>query len=287
MLEFFASILLIPGASMHRNLITGLIAAVMFNLPGSSLAATLKIGGTGAGLGTMRQLGEAFQKRFPSTLVEVHPSVGSTGGIRAVIAGKLDIGISARPLNPEELGRGITESAYAKTPFVLAVKKNLFQTELDFNEVIGIYDGSLSRWKDGSAIRVILRPATESDTLLLQKFIPGMDVAMEKAYKRRGPPLAVTDQDTADKIQKISGAVGPSTLALILGENRPLKALALNNVPATVENMANGTYPMSKTLSLVTAANPGKEVQSFIDFIRSGEGSAILSRTGHLMLKPN
>ena len=272
---------------MLRNLITSLIAAVMFNLPGSSLAATLQIGGTGAGLGTMRQLGDAFQKRFPSTLVEIHPSVGSTGGIRAVIAGKLDIGISARPLKTEELGQGITESPYAKTPLVFAVHKKLSQTELTFNEAIGIYDGSLSQWTDGTTIRVILRPATESDTVLLQQFIPGMDVAMEKAYKRRGPPLAVTDQDTADKIQKIAGAVGPSTLALIWGENRPLKALALNNVPATVENMANGTYPMSKTLSLVTATNPGKEVQNFIDFIRSGEGSAILSRTGHLVLKPN
>ena len=272
---------------MLRNLMTGLIAAVMFNLPGSSLAATLKIGGTGAGLGTMRQLGDAFQKRFPSTLVEVHPSVGSTGGIRAVIAGKLDLGISARPLKTEERGQGITESPYAKTPFVFAVHKKLSQTELTFNEVIGIYDGSLSRWKDGSTIRVILRPETESDTMLLQQFIPGMDVAMKKAYKRRGPPLAVTDQDTADKIQKVAGAVGSSTLALILGENRPLKALALNNVSATVENMANGTYPMTKTLSLVTAANPGKEVQSFIEFIRSPEGSAILSRTGHLVSKPN
>lgn len=272
---------------MLRSLVTGLIVAVIFNFPGSSLAATLKISGTGSDLGTMRQLGDAFQKRFPSILVEVHPSVGSTGGIRAVIAGKLDIGISARPLKTEELAQGIKEWAYAKTPFVFAVNKNLPQANLDFNEVIGIYDGSLLRWKNGSAIRVILRPETESDTLLLQQFIPGMDIALAKAYKRRGPPLAVTDQDTADKIQKIAGAVGPSTLALILGENRPLKALALNNVPATVENMANGTYPMSKTLSLVTATNPSKEVQNFIDFIRSAEGSAILSRTGHLVLKPN
>lgn len=272
---------------MLRNLIIGSIAACIFNFPGISLAGTLKIGGTGSGLGTMRQLGDAFHKRFPSTQVKVHPSVGSTGGIRAVIAGKLDIGISARPLKADEAGQGIKELPYAKTPFVFAVHKKLSQSNLDVNEAIGIYDGSLSRWKDGSTIRVILRPETESDTLLLQQFIPGMDVAMEKAYKRRGLPLGVTDQDTADNIQKVAGAVGPSTLALILGENRPLKALALNNVPATVENMANGTYPMAKTLTLITATNPSKEVQNFIDFIRSPEGSAILRRTGHLVLKPN
>lgn len=255
-------------------------------LPTSSFAETLKLSGTGTDLGTMRLLADTFQKHFPATFIEIRPSIGSSGGIRAVISGMLDIGISSRPLNTEEREQGAKEWAYAKTPFVFAVDQKSSQTQLTFKEIIGIYDGSMSQWKDGTTVRLVLRPETETDTVLLKQYIPGMEPAMRKAYQRRGPPIATTDQDAADKIQKIAGAVGPSTLALILGENRPLKALALNGVAPTVENIGNGTYPMTKSLYLVTGTHPKAETQHFIDFIRSKEGAAILRRTGHLVLTP-
>lgn len=254
--------------------------------PGRSFADTLKLGGTGTDLGTMRLLADAFKKQSPGTTIEIQPSVGSTGGVRAVMAGVFDIGISSRPLKDEERKQGAQEWAYAKTPFIFATNKKSSQTQLTSAEIIGIYAGTMTKWKDGTTVRLVLRPETETDTLLLIQYIPGMEAAMKKAYQRRGLPIASTDQDAADNIQKIAGAVGPSTLALILGENRPLKALAINNVAPTVENIANGTYPMIKSLYLITGSHPKAEVQRFIDFIRSNEGAAILRRTGHLVLTP-
>ena len=265
-----------------RYILVILITAI--SLPTSSFGATLTLGGTGAALGSMKQLAVAFNKHFPAASIDVRPSVGSSGGIRAVTEGMLDIGISSRALKDEELTSAIKVWAYAKSPFVLAVHHKLSVANLTTQQAIGIYDGSLLQWTDGTTVRVILRSPTETDTVILKQFIPGMEAALATAYQRRGPPIATTDQDIADKIQSIPGAVGTSTLSLILGENRPLKALALNNVAPTVENMGNGTYPMSKTLYLVTRAQAKAEVQQFIDFMQSEEGAAILKRTGHLML---
>lgn len=254
--------------------------------PADSCAATLKLGGTGAGLGTMRLLADAFSRRSPGTTIEIHSSIGSSGGINAVVAGVLDIGISSRPLSDDERKRGAQDWAYAKTPFIFVTGKKSTQARLTTEEIIGIYAGTLTKWNDGTSIRLVLRPRTETDTLLVKKYFPGMEVAMEKAYSRRGLPIASTDQDTADSIQKTVGAVGPSTLALILAENRPLKALALNNVAPTVENIGNGSYPMTKTFYLVTGPRSKAEVQRFIDFIRSSEGAAILYKTGHFVIGP-
>ena len=265
-----------------RYILVILITAI--SLPTSSFGATLTLGGTGAGLGTMKQLAVAFNKHFPATSIDVRPSVGSAGGIRAVTEGMLDIGVSSRALKDEEITPVIKVWAYAKSPFVLAVHQKLPVTHLTFQQVLEIYDGSLQQWEDGTTVRVILRSINETDTVILKQFIPGMEAALAKAYQRRGPPIATTDQDIADKIQSIPGAVGTSTLSLILGENRPLKALSLNNVAPTVENIANGTYPMSKTLYLITQTRAKAEVQQFIDFIQSKEGTAILKRTGHLVL---
>lgn len=272
-----------PSAFIARMILGAALGAGV-TLPCGVAAETLTLGGTGTDLATMRILGEAFRKVSPQTRLEVQPSIGSSGGIKAVLAGALDIAISARPLKEEERTLGALEWAYAKTPLVLATHQNSGQTELTRAELIAIYDGTLKTWKDGTTARLVLRPETETDTALLKKYIPGMDVALAKAYQRRGPPIALTDQDAADMIQAIPGAVGPSTLALILAENRPLKALTFDSVAPTVESLGNGSYTMSKNLYLVTRAHPKEPVQRFIDFMRSKEGVEILQRTGHLVL---
>lgn len=260
-------------------------ASVVF--AADTLAVTLRIGGTGTDLGTMRLLANAFEKRFTGTTFDVQPSIGSSGGIKAIMAGVLDIAISSRPLTEAERKLGAQEWVYAKTPFVFATDRKSSHVQLTYAEIVAIYDGTMTQWKDGSAIRIILRPETESDTTLIKKYVPGMESAMAKAYQRRGPPIAATDQDAADKIEQVAGALGLSTLALIMGENRSLKALALNGVTPTVENIANGSYPMSKTLYVITGPRPKEGAQRFIDFMRSKEGAAILQRTGHLVLAPN
>jgi phosphate transport system substrate-binding protein len=269
-----------------QGFIWALLATNML-LPADGFAAVLRIGGSGADLGTMRLMANEIQKRVPEARFDIQPSIGSVGGINAVIAGALDVAISARPLKAEELAQGLTEWAYAKTPFVIATNIQSSQTQLTTAELVGIYDGTITKWKDGTPARIVLRVEVETDTLLLKKHIPGMDAAMIKAYQRRGPPVAETDQDTADKIQAIKGAIGPSSLALILGENRPLKALTLNGVVPTVENIANGAYPMTKSLFLITHARQSAEVRRLIDFMRTKEGAAILRRTGHLVLAPD
>ncbi|MFZ5525020.1 MAG: substrate-binding domain-containing protein [Pseudomonadota bacterium] len=268
------------------GLISVLLACSVI-LPACGFAAELKLGGTGTDLGAMRIMADAFQKRSAGTAIVIQPSVGSAGGISAVLAGALDIAISSRPLKDEERALGAKEWAYAKTPLVFATDQKSPQTQLTSAEITGIYDGTVTQWRNGTAVRIILRPETDTDTVILGKHIPGMDAAMKKAYQRRGPPIAMTDQNAADNIQMIAGAVGPSTLALILGESRPLKALAFNGIAPTVENISNGTYPMTKSLYLVTGPHPRAETQHFIDFMRSHEGAAILRRTGHLVLAPN
>jgi phosphate transport system substrate-binding protein len=70
--------------------------------PAAAQEQSLKIGGTGTTLGTMRLLGAAFEKANPGVSVTVLSSLGSTGGIKAATAGAIEIGVSARPLSEAE-----------------------------------------------------------------------------------------------------------------------------------------------------------------------------------------
>ena len=244
-------------------------------------ADEIKIGGTGAGLGTMRLLADAFARQVPEVNVSVPPSLGSSGGIRAVVGGALDIAVSSRPLKEDERKLGATEIEYGRTPFVFAVASKSKVTAITNGQLADIYAGRLVNWPDGTRIRLVLRPAGESDTAQVKSMSPDIGRALSEAEKRPGVPFAVSDQNAADDIEKIPGAFGATTLALIASEKRALRALTLDGVEPTPKNAASGAYPHFKTLFLVTGAKRSAPVQRFIAFVQSPAGREILARSGH------
>ena len=258
------------------------IVAAMF--PGNVRAETLRITGTGGAIGGMRLLAEAFRKAEPGVEVVVSRSIGSAGGIRAALGGRLGIGLSARPLSAEELAEGGRQIPYARTAFVFAVNPDVKRTDITVAEAADIYAGRKTTWDDGSVLRPILRPAADTDTTALRKMSPGMAHALEQAQKREGMIVATTDQDSADMIERTSGSFGTTTLALAVSENRRFRVLSLAGVKPAEKSVRDGTYPFTKTFFMVTRRTPSPTAERFIRFVRSPEGKAILSRVGHIPL---
>lgn len=250
-------------------------------LPMAQAGEELKLGGSGSCLGTMRLLAEQFQKTHPDVRITVVPSLGSSGGIKAVAAGALDIGLSGRPLKEEERRLGVTAIEYGRTPFVIATGASNATSSINIEQLAQMYAGKLTVWPDGKPLRLVLRPASESDNEILKGMSPAMNKAVSYALGREGMTMALTDQDSADAIEKITGAVGNSTLALILSERRPLKVLALNGVTPSPEAIADGVYPYYKTMFMVMGSKTSQLARDFIGFVRSPEGRNILTQNGH------
>ena len=259
-------------------------AIMGFGAPSAGLAETLQIGGTGGDLGTMRQLGEAFTAKHPGVTVEVLPSLGSGGGIKAVLAGAIDLAVSSRPLKAKERGQGAQASPYARTALVFATPRGNPETSVTTEQLIDIYSGAQRAWPDGTRIRIVLRPETDTDNTILKESLPALAPALEEAARRPGIPVAFTDQEAADGIQNFPGGLGTSMLSVIYGEERQLKALALDGVTPTRDSIADGAYPLTKTFYLVTGSVPGDTVAAFIAFARSEEGRGILEKTGHVVI---
>ena len=245
---------------------------------------TIRISGTGGALGTVRFLGEAFQKSNPGFRVEVLPGMGSGGAVKAVLAGRLDIGLTARALSPEERAQGLEESRYARTPFVFAVNTGLKMTGLALDEVAGIYSGERD-WESNKRIRLILRPGQDTDIPILKSMSPAMDAAVDIALAREGLIIATTDHEAAEAIENVPGAFGATTLSLFLAEKRDFRILSLNGVKPGVGSMNNRSYPFSKTFFMVTRKKPSGTVRRFIDFVRSPAGAGILSKYGQAPMR--
>jgi len=148
--------------------------------PGAASASskeTLIITGTGSSIGAMQLMAKGFHKKHPTVTVEVLPSIGSTGGIRAVQDGKIDLGLAYRPLTPEERSAGIVEEPYGRTAFIFGVQDANSTKGFTLAEIEGIYAGKRTTWPNGTPIRLILRPLSDAYSTYLSSINPGLKSA--------------------------------------------------------------------------------------------------------------
>ena len=242
----------------------------------------LRISGTGSALGAIRELIPAFTRANPGLTLKILPSLGSGGAIQAVAAGAIDVGISSRPLSPEELALGLATVTYARTPFVFAVGPRVTARGLTTGELARIYRGELTTWPDGERIRLVLRPGSDVDTTTVRAISPELDAAMEVALAREGLLMAATNQDCNEALSRTPGSLGPTTLGQLQTEVHSLRPLAWNGVDPTVANLASGAYPLAKALHAVVRTPVSAPVRRFLDFLGSAEGRQVLERTGNL-----
>jgi phosphate transport system substrate-binding protein len=274
---------------MHHRIAKMLPLLVIFifiiMVPAIALAAeVIKIGGTGSALGSMKKLAASFEKLNPGMKVIVLPSMGSRGAIKAVVQKAINIGISGRPLNDVEVGHGALAIQYAKTPYIVIGNRDIGINDISMKDIVKIYRGDMLRWPDGRRIRIPIRPALDTSTLLLRKISPEMREAVDMAASREGIIKADTDQNNASIIQETSGAVGFSSLSLVLSEKRAVKILRLDGVTPSLNNIANAFYPLFIPLFTITNKEIPEAVRKFLDFMRSPEGKRILVKNGNLVL---
>ena len=101
--------------------------------------ARLRITGTGSGTGGMQLLVQAFVRANPGVQAEVLPALGSSGGIRALIDGKIEVAVSNRAPNDKERAMAPLQTfTYARTPLVIAVHKDLGVTSLTSDQLAAL-----------------------------------------------------------------------------------------------------------------------------------------------------
>jgi phosphate transport system substrate-binding protein len=263
-----------------------LIISVVVWLPGgcplyASDSETIRIGGTGGAIGSIRELALAYQKNHPGVSVRIIPHLGTRGGIKAVLDRAIDIGLAGRNLSPQELAQGLQEYDYGKSPFVFVTAGTGKMMDLTLDTIVRIYRGEIRKWPDGTPIRLILRPEGDIDTLMLKAISSEMRDAVSRAESREGMMMAMDDQENCDKIEKVKGAFGTSTLTQLIAEKRALTALPFNGVTPNIENMVSGRYPYYKLFHMVTGPRSSNLSKEFVKFVTSPEGKKILRQTGN------
>lgn len=262
-----------------------LASLVLLSISLAASADTVKVGGSGNCLGTAIIMGKAFMKLHPGIRVKVLPSLGSSGGIKALAAGAIDVAVIARAPKKGELGKKLVAAKYGTSPFVLVVSKKSSVTGLTTREIVELYSQKKTKWPDGTPVRLILRPKNDATTDSLKHMAPGMSKIIDKAFSRQGMIMAITDQDCLNAAERIPGALGATALCAVISEKRDLRVLSIDGVKPSVKTLADGTYKHFKSMYIVIPRKPSASASKFAGFVLSSRGSKILAQTGYLPAK--
>lgn len=226
-------------------------------------------------------LSEAFMEKYPNVTVTAE-FVGSGAGIEAVTNGTADIGNSSRNLKDEEKAAGVVENVVAIDGIAVCVDPANEVTDLTKEQLTNIYNGTITNWKDvGGADEPIIVIGREAGSGTRGAFEELIDLVDGCKYANE---LDSTGAVIA-KVASTPGAIGYASLDAL---DDSVKALSLEGVEATAENIKAGNYFLSRPFVMATKGEISEQndlVQAWFDFVLGDEGQQVASEVGLITVK--
>lgn len=213
------------------------------------------------------EIGKRFESEHPGTRVDVQTG-GSSRGIADAMNGLADIGMVSRALKPQE--RHLHKSVIAHDGITIILHRDNPIHALTEKQTKAIYTGAITNWK---AIRGVDAPITVINKAegrsTLELFLQHFQLS------NRAIRAHVIIGDNEQGIKTVAGnphaiayvSIGTALYDAIHGI--PIQLLPLNEVPATLETVQDGTFPLSRPLTLVSPKPTTELVQTFMKFSRS------------------
>ena len=226
-------------------------------------------------------LSEAFMEEYPDVTVTAE-FVGSGAGIEAVTNGTADIGNSSRSLKDEEKAAGVVENVVAIDGIAVCVDPANEVADLTKEQLTNIYNGTVTNWKEvGGADEPIIVIGREAGSGTRGAFEELVDLKDACKYANE---LDSTGAVIA-KVASTPGAIGYASLDAL---DDSVKALSLEGVEATAENIKAGNYFLSRPFVMATKGEISEQndlVQAWFGFVLGDEGQQVASEVGLITVK--
>lgn len=218
---------------------------------------------------------------------------GSSGGIAQVGEGRAEIGMSSKPLSDRDRKRfpevDFVETTIGQDAVALVVSKDVWDggvRSIAKREMLAIYEGRITYWSEvGGPNTKIAFFNKEPGRGTWEVFATWLYGDADRAAAVSFPEVG-GNEETRNKVAGTQGALSQLSASWIDGET--VFALSLEEegelrVPSA-EEIRRGLYPMSRPLVLLTDGPPEGFEKTFVDFVLSPRGQAIVEKHGYLSL---
>lgn len=219
-------------------------------------------------------LAEAFVAKHSGTQVNVQGG-GSSQGITAVLSGAADIGSSSRELKDEEKAQNLVEFTLALDGIAIAVNPANEVSDLTLEQLKNIYLGNITNWSEvggnDAEITVVNREEGSGTRGAFEELVMGEEVIFNGAVIQNSTGAVKTI------VESDKNAIGYISLAVA---DDKVKAVKIEGVEPTVDNIISGQYKISRPFLYITAEEPQGLVKAYLDYAMSDEGQALIVEEG-------
>ena len=219
-------------------------------------------------------LGEAFQNETGINFT--YNPTGSGSGIKAVQEGRCDIGLSSRDLKAEEKEAGLSGTVLAYDGIAIIVNPENPVSDLSLETIAKIYTGEITNWSEvnGNDVEIVL-VGREAGSGTRDGFESITDTKDACKYRQE----LTSTGDVITTVSRNPGAIGYASVASV---KDTVKAVTVDGVAATEENIKNGSYVVQRPFVLVTKT--GVELSDaafkFFTYITSADANEIIAAAG-------
>ena len=235
---------------------------------------------------------------YPDT-TEIYDGVfeynNTRDGYKLLAEKKTDIFFGAYPSEEQieyakSLGTEFEFTPIGSEAFVFFVNSKNPIDGLTKEQIQNIYTGEITNWEevggDNEKIIAYQRNEGSGSQSMLKRFMEGK--TLMEAPTEQVNDLMVGIIDVVSDYKSTPNSIGFSFRYYVEGiiKNPNIKMISIDGIEPTVENIKNGTYPVTTSLYAVTyKGNDNENVQKLIDWILSEEGQKIIEETGYVGIK--
>ncbi len=270
------------AAIVVATIVTVGTAAVPMPVQAAELSGELTIAGSTTVLPINQECARILMLENSGLRISVSGG-GSGHGVKAVGEGAIDIGAASRDVKSKEMEMypNLKPVAVGRDSVAIVVHANNDVSDLTMEEVSKIFSGEITNWKDvggtDGEIRVITREGGSGtrdcfENSVMKPF--DREIAGKASVKPSNGDIRAT-------VSRDKMSIGYLSLGYV---DKSLKAVKIDGVEATEENVLSADYPISRSLYLITKGAPSELEKAFIDSLLSEEGQKVVEEMGYIKL---
>lgn len=245
----------------------------------AKLSGTVTLAGSTSMQKLCEAMIESFEEAYPDITVTAEYT-GSGAGLEALAGGKTDIGNASRSLKDGEKQSGAVENIVAIDGIAVITHKDSIVSDLTAQQLTDIYTGKITNWKD-------LGGADEAIVVLGREAGSGTRGAFEELLKIEDQCAYAQELDSTGgvlaKVAATPGSIGYVSLDVV---DDTVKALSLDGVAPTEENIVAGSYKLSRPFVMATLGTIEEQndlVKTWFNYVQSDEGQAVIKAMGLIL----
>jgi len=274
----------------HHNFIAAtlsLIVSIGLGLSTGSAEEKIVLDGSSGMLPLARALVKAYQDKHPDPQVELGKGVLEPGErLQALAEGTIQIALDSRGIKPEDAQKGnLKVIEVAKGTTVFGVNASVPLSNITEQQICDIYNGNIRNWQpiagSDSSIAVLTRRPTDVDPEVIRAKVgcfKDLKVVENVKVMARGGEMA---KELAETLYSI----GMTSMTVVEQSGGKIKALNLNGIEPTPENVRNGRYFLTRDFLFVIKAEPTPGIRKFLQFVQGPDGHNVIVANGAIPLR--